>query len=143
MMGLRVIAPKPLRSRDPFDVVNAADAARETITADKSFPAPGPSNDGWIPLPSKVDLLPDQPPPDKEAVRQANIAQYAAVKTAWETPVWKREETEGFVAEWQKALKWDEGIGLEKLVGMPAKVKANFDDLYVAAPLFAQGVPGK
>ncbi|KAK3369577.1 hypothetical protein B0T24DRAFT_362258 [Lasiosphaeria ovina] len=138
MMGLRVIAPKPRRSKDPFDVVNAADAALERIDATKPFPPPEVSNDAWVPLPSKVDLLPENP--DRGARLGANIAQYKAIKTGWEAPVWNGDERQGFVSEWQTAMRWGD-LGLEKLVGMPVKVNKNFDDLYVAAPLLWKGFP--
>ncbi|KAH6632440.1 hypothetical protein F5144DRAFT_650477 [Chaetomium tenue] len=127
MMALRVIAPKPLRSHDPFDVVNAADAAREDLTAERPFPTPRPSNKAWAALPSELDLLPETP--DRDAVREANERQYGAVRMGWGAPAWEREEREGFVEEWQKVMRWGE-LGLEKLVGTQKRQKRQMQVRY-------------
>lgn len=146
MMGIRVIAPKPILSQDPYPVFNVADASLVELVADRHFHKPQASNaELFAPQPSFEDKLPSEPKPTEEEVQQAVRKQYEAVKTTWEEPLWKAPEVKTFVEVWENALKWnvDAGFnsaathGLSDIAAIPKNMKEQFMDTYMAPPLLA------
>lgn len=69
MMGIRVIAPKPILSEDPYPVFNVADASLVELIAERHFSKPQASNaDLFAPQSSFKDNLPSKPKPTEEKV---------------------------------------------------------------------------
>ncbi|KAI1819780.1 putative transcriptional activator srcap-like protein [Xylaria intraflava] len=119
LAGVRLTAPPPKKSEDPYPVFDIVDAELVTLFADKPFPKPEKSRENWKP----------------DEVLEGR-AQWEIVRKKWAWPDWSqdgREVQEEFVGGWAATLGWDKG--LSKWANMPKGIKDQFDDLYVAAPL--------
>jgi hypothetical protein len=146
MMGLRVIAPKPILSQDPYPVFNIADASLVELIAERHFEKPKESNaELFAPQPSFEDKLPPEPKPTKEAVQQAIKDQYKAVLDTWKAPKWKATEVKTFVNLWESSIKWNVSAGfnssatggLADIAAIPEKTREQFMNIYMAPPLLA------
>ncbi|PCD29826.1 hypothetical protein FGRA07_10830 [Fusarium graminearum] len=149
MMGLRVIAPKPTLSQDPYPVFDVADASLVELTAEKHFEKPKDSNAKlFAPQPSFEDQLPTEPKPTDEAIQKAIKDQYEAVLEAWKAPAWEATDVKAFVNLWESSLKWDVAAGfnsgstggLADIAAIPEKTKEQFMDIYMAPPLLSAAV---
>ena len=117
MAGVRLTAPPPHVSDDPYPVFNILDAELQELTAKKPFPEPEDSSEDWDPV---------EPLEGEE--------QWKIVRKKWAAPDWGEEKVqEEFVGGWAAALGWD--VGLSQWAKMPKWVNDQFDKLYVAAPL--------
>ena len=126
MMGVNLTAPPPILSPDKLPAFNIEDADLENLTAEKTFPQQESAHDEFRPV---EPLVGPDPYPDKP--------QYDAVHTAWTEGTWEKEKpgsTAAFVRKWASAFGWDADT-LSRVAGMPATLNAQFDNLYVAAPL--------
>ncbi|KAK7995737.1 hypothetical protein PG990_014510 [Apiospora arundinis] len=150
MMGLRVTAPKPIISQDPYPIFDVADASLVGLTAERHLTKPKKSNTKlFAPQPSFEDQLP--PDPTEEARQKAISNQYKAVLDHWKTPVWDKTAVKTFVNLWESSFGWSvvagvggiangSGGGLADIAAIPEKTAAHFADLYVAPPLLAAAV---
>jgi hypothetical protein len=147
MMGLRVTAPKPILSQDPYPKFDIADASLVELTAERYFKKPKDSNAKlFAPQPSFEDRLP--PDPTKEETQQALKYQYDAVLEAWKAPVWEATDVKTFVSLWMSSLGWNVAAGsdgssvggLAEIAAIPEKTAEHFQDLYVAPALLAAAV---
>ncbi|KAK7935993.1 hypothetical protein PG985_001488 [Apiospora marii] len=78
MMGLRITAPKPILSPDPYPAFDVADATLVELDAERHFEKPKVSNAKlFAPQPSLEDQLP--PDPEDEVRKKAISDQYDAV----------------------------------------------------------------
>ncbi|KAI1198695.1 putative transcriptional activator srcap-like protein [Nemania serpens] len=121
LAGIRLTAPPPRMSKDPYPVFDILDAELRELTAEKPFPKPDDCNQ---------DFASAEPLEDEE--------QWKIVKQKWGAPDWdgetgERHVQEEFVGGWTQALGWD--AGLSQWAKIPRWVNDQFDKLYVAAPL--------
>ncbi|XXG96345.1 histone H2A.Z [Hypoxylon texense] len=119
LAGIRLRAPPPRISEDPYPVFNTADAKLQELTAKRRFPGPKDAGEDWDP-----------------AERLAGKEQWKMVWEKWAAPDWDeggRKVQEEFVGGWAAALGWD--AGLSQWAKMPKQVHDQFDKLYVAAAL--------
>ncbi|KAF4963303.1 hypothetical protein FSARC_8671 [Fusarium sarcochroum] len=121
MTGVRVTAPKPTRSPDPFPAYKVADADLQELTAERPFPAMVTAEDAWAP--SK---------PNPVAKKQ-----YEDVHEAWANPVLEKKGQQGFVAILAQSLGWRDVSELQGIAGIPDKLSKGFMNIYVASPLLA------
>ncbi|KAI8207724.1 hypothetical protein K4K52_002067 [Colletotrichum sp. SAR 10_76] len=147
MMGLRVTAPKPILSHDPYPIFDVVDANLVELTAERHFEKPKDSNAKlFAPQPSFEDHLP--PNPTEEDIEQAIKDQYDSVLGKWKAPMWEATDVKTFVNLWQSSLGWDVAAGrkggsdggLADIAAIPEKTAEQFGDLYVAPPLLAAAV---
>ncbi|KAI1457411.1 hypothetical protein F4805DRAFT_467424 [Annulohypoxylon moriforme] len=123
MMGVKITAPKPQLSDDPFPAFNVDDANLQRLTAEKPFPSFSDSDQAWAP---------GVPFADEEVGKQ-----FDAVYDGWTDPSMGSgdEGQKGFVGTLAQCMMWDNVSGLKDIAGIPERLKKSFMDLYVAAPL--------
>ncbi|KHN98868.1 uncharacterized protein MAM_03330 [Metarhizium album ARSEF 1941] len=122
LAGVRLTAPPPHMSNDPYPVFNMLDAELEELTAQEPFPEDEGSNENWDP-----------------AEPLQTTEQWELVREKWAVPDWDQgtgQVQEEFVSGWTVALGWD--AGLSQWAKIPQWVNAQFDRLYVAAPLITK-----
>ncbi|TWU71091.1 hypothetical protein ED733_002692 [Metarhizium rileyi] len=122
LAGVRLTAPPPHMSNDPYPVFSILDAELQALTAEKAFPEPQDSNEAWDPA---------------ESLQTAE--QWQTVREKWAVPDWDQgasQVQQDFVSGWAAALGWD--TGLSQWAKIPEWVNAQFDTLFVAAPLITK-----
>jgi hypothetical protein len=126
MMGVTLTAPPPILSPDKLPAFEIADASLLNLPAKKNFPEEEEAHSEFSPV---EPIVGPEPYPEKP--------QYDAVYAAWTVPTWSTGTpgaTTTFVQKWAKAFGWDENA-MSQVSTMPTKLKAQFNNLYVAAPL--------
>ncbi|KAI0890544.1 uncharacterized protein GGS22DRAFT_151195 [Annulohypoxylon maeteangense] len=118
MMGVKITAPKPQLSDDPFPAFNVDDANLQRLLAEKAFPPFPDADQAWAP---------DVPLEDE--------GQFDAVYTDWTTPSMGDEGQKGFVSTLAQCMTWDDVPGLKEMASIPTQLAKKFKNLYVAAPL--------
>jgi hypothetical protein len=116
MMGVTVVAPKPIHSVDKIAKYNALDADLEGI-ADATLPSFGNMDDSWDPV-STTDSVP-------AVWRNATIA---PVQTA-------------AVSEWITTMGWGK-LGVTMTGAPPGKALDHFGDYYLVSPLMTEVAAG-
>ncbi|EFY85733.1 putative transcriptional activator srcap-like protein [Metarhizium acridum CQMa 102] len=122
LAGVRLTAPPPHMSNDPYPVFNILDAELQELTAEEPFPQSEGSNQDWDPAESPQ-----------------TIEQWEMVREQWAVPDWDQgtgKVQEVFVSSWMAALGWD--ARLSQWAKMPKWVHHQFDGLYVDAPLMTK-----
>ncbi|PTD06143.1 hypothetical protein FCULG_00012381 [Fusarium culmorum] len=119
MTGVRVIAPKPTVSPDPFPAYNVADADLQELTAEKSLPTMMTVDSAWAPVKPNEDVK----------------KRYEDVHQAWMNPVVGESGQQGFVGTLAQSLGWGDVSGLKNIAGIPDRLKKGFMNMYVASPL--------
>ncbi|KAF4472326.1 hypothetical protein FALBO_770 [Fusarium albosuccineum] len=119
MTGVRVTAPKPTMSPDPFPAYKVADADLQELTAKRPFPVIITAEDAWAPV----------KPNDVVEKR------YEDVHDAWANPVLEEKGQQEFVAALAQSLGWSDVSGLQSIARIPDRLKRGFMDMYVAPPL--------
>lgn len=121
MAGVRVTAPKPTMSPDPFPAYVVADADLAELDAERPLPAIFDADAAWAPVKSN-DVV---------------IEQYEAVHNAWSNPALGSGDDgqKGFVAALAESLRWDGASKLQDIAGIPDRLKRGFMNMYVASPL--------
>lgn len=107
MAGVRVTAPKPTMSPDPFPAYKVADADLQELTAERPFPAMVIAEDAWAPV----------KPNDNVKKR------YEDVHEAWENPVLEEKGQQGFVSALAQSLRFSDVSGLQSIAGIPDRLK--------------------
>lgn len=118
MAGVRVTAPKPTMSPDPFPAYKVADADLQELTAERPFPAMVTAEDAWAPVKPNDDVS----------------KRYEDVHEAWANPVLEEKGQQRFVSALAQSLRFSES-GLESIAGIPDRLKKGFMNMYVASPL--------
>ncbi|KAF4986973.1 hypothetical protein FGRMN_10596 [Fusarium graminum] len=118
MMGIEVTAPKSIKSPDPFPPFDMQDASLDPISAIDPFPVLIDSDTDWSPA-------------DVQPVVQE---QYAAVLNSWVSPTLGTGAAASTATVWAQALGWNTQT-LASQAPIPPVIKANFNNLYIAAPL--------
>ncbi|KAF4456305.1 hypothetical protein F53441_1550 [Fusarium austroafricanum] len=93
MTGVRVTAPKPTMSPDPFPAYKVADADLQELTAEKKFPPIVAAEDAWAPA-----------KPNDNAEKR-----YQDIHEAWANPVLEEKDRQDFVGTLAKGLGWSDG----------------------------------
>ena len=119
MAGVRVIAPKPTMSPDPFPAYKVADADLQELTAERPLPAITTVDAAWAPV----------KPSDNVQKR------YEDVHQAWMNPVVGESDQKDFVGTLAQSLSWGDVSGLKSVAGIPDRLKKGFMNMYVASPL--------
>ncbi|KAI3326680.1 hypothetical protein HD806DRAFT_413055 [Xylariaceae sp. AK1471] len=125
LAGVRLTAPPPKESVDPYPAFDLADAESQDLSADKPFLIPKDASKNWEP-----------------ARALEGKQQWEVVREKWATPDWAmfgEEVQEEFIGGWAAALGWD--TDLSKWAKMPTRMYDQFDTLYVAAPLITERGP--
>jgi hypothetical protein len=99
MAGVRVTAPRPTISPDPFPAYKVADADLQELTAERPFPSMVTVDDSWAP------------------VKQNDDAQkrYEEVYEAWTNPLLGETVQQGFVGTLAESLGWSDVSGLRNI----------------------------
>ncbi|KAF5656962.1 hypothetical protein FHETE_10691 [Fusarium heterosporum] len=118
MMGIEVTAPKSIKSPDPFPPMDMQDASLDSISATDPFPALSDADTDWNPAAIQSDIQ----------------EQYEAVFNSWVSPVLGTGATASMASGWAQALGWNTQTFAAQ-APIPPVIKANFDNLYIAAPL--------
>lgn len=119
MTGVRVIAPKPTVSPDPFPAYKVADADLQELTAEKYLPTMMTVDSAWAPVKPNEDVK----------------KRYEDVHQAWMNPVVGESGQQGFVGTLAQSLGWGDVSGLKNIAGIPDRLKKGFMNMYVASPL--------
>ncbi|CVK96645.1 uncharacterized protein FMAN_10975 [Fusarium mangiferae] len=119
MTGVRVTAPKPTMSPDPFPAYKVADADLQELTAERNFPGMATAEDAWAPV---------QPNDD---VKQ----RYEDIHDAWVSPALEEKGQQDFVGTLAQSLGWSDVSHLKSIAGIPDRLKKGFMNMYVASPL--------
>ncbi|KAF7550139.1 hypothetical protein G7Z17_g5932 [Cylindrodendrum hubeiense] len=119
MTGVRVTAPKPTISPDPFPAYKVADADLQELTAERPFPTMVTAEDAWAPVKPNDDVK----------------KRYEDVHDAWANPVLEDKGQQGFVGALAQSLGWSGVSGLQSVAGIPDRLKKGFMNMYVASPL--------
>lgn len=121
MAGVRVTAPKPTMSPDPFPAYEVADADLAELDAERPLPAIFTADGAWAPAKPNDDVK----------------KQYEAVHEAWSNPALGPGDDgqKGFVAVLAESLRWDGASKLQDIAGIPDRLKKGFMNMYVASPL--------
>ncbi|KYK58971.1 hypothetical protein DCS_00098 [Drechmeria coniospora] len=121
MTGVRMTAPLPTVSPDPFPAYKVADADLQSLPAERPFPTIADADGAWG--------------PDSPAAGERE--KYEAVYNAWTNPAMGASGQTGFVGALAECLKWDVD-GMKSLAAIPQTLKQEFMNLYVAAPLLTK-----
>ncbi|KAF5590580.1 uncharacterized protein FSUBG_10796 [Fusarium subglutinans] len=119
MTGVRVTAPKPTMSPDPFPAYKVADADLQELTAERNLPGMVTAEDAWAPVKPNDD------------VKQ----RYEVIHDAWVSPVLEEKGQQDFVGVLAQSLGWNDVSGLKSVAGIPERLKKGFMNMYVASPL--------
>lgn len=119
MTGVRVTAPKPTMSPDPFPAYKVADADLQELTAERPFPAMVTAEDKWAPVKPNDDVK----------------KRYEDVHEAWASPVLGEKGQQVFVGALSQSLGWSDVSGLQSIAGIPDRLQKGFMNMYVASPL--------
>lgn len=119
MTGVRVIAPKPTMSPDPFPAYKVADADLQELTAERSLPAMATVDAFWAPVKPNEDVQ----------------KRYEDVHQAWMNPALGEKDQQSFVGTLAQGLGWGDVSGLKSVAGIPDRLKKGFMNTYVASPL--------
>ncbi|KAM0229925.1 hypothetical protein ACHAPO_009647 [Fusarium lateritium] len=118
MTGVRVIAPKPTMSPDPFPAYDVAGADIVEITADRRLPGIITVDEAWAPV---------KPIDDVEK-------RYEGIHQAWMSPVLGESGQKSFVDSLAQSFGWGDK-GLQDIAKIPDRLKEGFMNMYVASPL--------
>ncbi|EWG47682.1 hypothetical protein FVEG_07737 [Fusarium verticillioides 7600] len=119
MTGVRVTAPKPTMSPDPFPAYKVADADLQELTAERSFPGMVTAEDAWAPV-----------KPNDDAKKR-----YEDIHDAWVSPAVGEKGQQDFVGTLAQSLGWGDVSQLKTIAGIPERLKRGFMNMYVASPL--------
>lgn len=119
MAGVRVTAPKPTMSPDPFPAYKVADADLQELTAEGNLPGMVIAEAAWAPV------------KPNDNVKQ----QYEDIHEAWVNPVLQEKGQQDFVGALALGLGWSNVDRLKRIAGIPERLKKNFMNIYVASPL--------
>ncbi|KAI1030068.1 hypothetical protein LB504_010367 [Fusarium proliferatum] len=119
MTGVRVTAPKPTMSPDPFPAYKVADADLQELTAERNFPGMATAEDAWAPVKPSDD------------VKQ----RYEDIHDAWVSPALEEKGQQDFVGALAQSLGWSDVSHLKSIAGIPDRLKKDFMNMYVASPL--------
>lgn len=119
MTGVRVTAPKPTMSPDPFPAYKVADADLQELTAERSFPGMATAEDAWAPVKPNDD------------VKQ----RYEDIHDAWVSPALEEKGQQDFVGALAQSLGWSDVSHLKSIAGIPERLKRGFMNMCVASPL--------
>ncbi|KAF5687797.1 hypothetical protein FDENT_5087 [Fusarium denticulatum] len=119
MTGVRVTAPKPTMSPDPFPAYKVADADLQELTAERNFPGMVTAEDAWAP---------GEPNDD---VKQ----RYEDIYDAWVSPALQEKGQQDFVGALAQGLGWGDVSQLKSIAGIPERLKKGFMNMYVASSL--------
>ncbi|KAJ4007417.1 hypothetical protein NW752_007603 [Fusarium irregulare] len=121
MTGVRVIAPKPTMSPDPFPAYKVADADLQELSAERPLPAMTTVDTAWAPVKPNEDVK----------------KRYEDIHQAWVNPVVGEKDQQSFVGTLAQSLSWGDVSGLKRIAGIPDRLKKGFMNMYVASPLLA------
>lgn len=135
MMGIRLTAPPPILSKDPFPAYKIEDATLVRIKSAKRFPKPAGATAAFGPAPA----ITGETQAEKAKQWTAVYDTWVAASDAQAQKV-KESAKPGFVDKWAETLGWDASV-LKGLGRMPRRLRNQkvFDNYYVAAPLISQG----
>ncbi|WKT42089.1 hypothetical protein QSH57_006895 [Fusarium oxysporum f. sp. vasinfectum] len=119
MTGVRVTAPRPTMSPDPFPAYKVADADLQELTAERKLPVMVTAENAWEPV------------KPNDVVKQ----RYEDIHEAWVNPSLKEEGQQSFVGALAEGLGWSDVGQLKSLAGIPERLKRGFMNMYVASPL--------
>ncbi|KAG5794897.1 hypothetical protein H9Q69_006068 [Fusarium xylarioides] len=119
MTGVRVTAPKPTMSPDPFPAYKVADADLQELTAERNFPGMVTAEDAWAPVKPNDD------------VKQ----RYEDIHHGWVSPALEEKGQQDFVSALAQGLGWGDVSQLKSIAGIPERLKKGFMNMYVASPL--------
>ncbi|KAF5639342.1 hypothetical protein F52700_4194 [Fusarium sp. NRRL 52700] len=119
MTGVRVTAPKPTMSPDPFPAYKVADADLQELTAERNFPGMVTAEEAWAPVEPNDD------------VKQ----RYEDLYDAWASPALEEKGQQDFVGALAQGLGWSDVSQLKSIAGIPERLKKGFMNMYVASPL--------
>ncbi|KAF5621321.1 uncharacterized protein FTJAE_11350 [Fusarium tjaetaba] len=119
MTGVRVTAPKPTMSPDPFPPYKVADADLQELTAERSFPGMVTAEDAWAPVKPNDDIK----------------QRYEDVHDAWVSPALEEKSQQDFVGALAQSLGWGDVSQLKSIAAIPERLKRGFMNMYVASPL--------
>lgn len=121
MTGVRVTAPKPTMSPDPFPAYKVADADLQELTAKRNFPGMVTAEDAWAPVKPNDDIK----------------QRYEDIHGAWVSPALEEKGQQDFVGALAQSLGWSDLGQLKSIAGIPERLKKGFMNMYVASPLLA------
>ncbi|KNB01346.1 hypothetical protein FOXG_04614 [Fusarium oxysporum f. sp. lycopersici 4287] len=116
---VRVTAPRPTMSPDPFPAYKVADADLQELTAERKLPVMVTAENAWEPV------------KPNDVVKQ----RYEDIHEAWVNPSLKEEGQQSFVGALAEGLGWSDVGQLKSLAGIPGRLKRGFMNMYVASPL--------
>jgi hypothetical protein len=119
MTGVRVTAPKPTMSPDPFPAYKVADADLQELTAVRNLPDVVTAEDAWAPVKPNDNFK----------------QQYEDIHEAWVNPSLEEQGQQDFVGTLAQGLGWSDVSQLKSLAGIPERLKRGFMSMYVASPL--------
>ncbi|ENH66737.1 hypothetical protein FOC1_g10007387 [Fusarium oxysporum f. sp. cubense race 1] len=119
MTGVRVTAPRPTMSPDPFPAYKVADADLQELTAERKLPVMVTAENAWEPV------------KPNDVVKQ----RYEDIHEAWVNPSLKEEGQQSFVGALAEGLGWSDASQLKSLAGIPERLKRGFMNMYVSSPL--------
>ena len=115
LLGITVVAPPSTLSDDLIPAFNAVDAQSE-IVLEPFFPTLEKANPDFLPAEGTGDS-----------------SQWAAVKTAWGTPLMGVEKVQEYVNFWAESMGW---ILDEAFAAVPPKLTIDaFEQTYMASPV--------